>query len=107
MEKVYVVDDAPQVRRALTRLLRSHGYDAQSFGLAEDLLLAAPLHEGPACLIVDLRMPGISGLDLQDLLLEQGLEMAIVFISGRASFESGIRAMKAGAVDFLEKPISE
>jgi FixJ family two-component response regulator len=106
-DKVYIVDDDPLVRRALTRLLRSQGFQAQSFGSAEDLLLAAQPGEAPTCLVVDLRMPGLSGLDLQELLVQQGLEMAIVFISGRANVESGIRAMKGGAVDFLEKPFSD
>jgi FixJ family two-component response regulator len=104
---VYVVDDEAPIRRALTRLLRSEGLRVQSFASAEDLLLAAQPDEAPTCLVVDLRMPGLSGLDLQDLLLQQGLEMAIVFISGLASVESGIRAMKGGAVDFLEKPVSD
>ena len=106
-ERVYVVDDDPSVRRAVMRLLRSEGLQAQSFASAEDLLIAAQTDESPTCLVVDLRMPGLSGLDLQELLLQQGLEMAIVFISGLASVESGIRAMKGGAVDFLEKPVSE
>ena len=106
-DMVYVVDDDPSVRRALTRLLRTEGFRVQSFASAEDLLLAAQPDETPTCLVVDLRMPGLSGLDLQDLLLQQGLEMAIVFISGLASVESGIRAMKGGAVDFLEKPVSD
>jgi FixJ family two-component response regulator len=104
---VYVVDDEAPIRRALTRLLRSEGLRVQSFASAEDLLLAAQPDEAPTCLVVDLSMPGLSGLDLQDLLLQQGLEMAIVFISGLASVESGIRAMKGGAVDFLEKPVSD
>jgi FixJ family two-component response regulator len=104
---VYVVDDDAPIRRALTRLLRSEGLRVQSFASAEDLLLAAQPDEAPTCLVVDLSMPGLSGLDLQDLLLQQGLEMAIVFISGLASVESGIRAMKGGAVDFLEKPVSD
>jgi FixJ family two-component response regulator len=106
-DMVYVVDDEAPIRRALTRLLRSEGLRVQSFASAEDLLLAAQPDEAPTCLVVDLRMPGLSGLDLQDLLLQQGLEMAIVFISGLASVESGIRAMKGGAVDFLEKPVSD
>jgi FixJ family two-component response regulator len=104
---VYVVDDDASVRRSLTRLLRTEGLRVESFASAEDLLLAAQPDEAPTCLVVDLRMPGLSGLDLQDLLVEQGLEMAIVFISGLASVESGIRAMKGGAVDFLEKPVSD
>jgi FixJ family two-component response regulator len=104
---VYVVDDDPSVRRALTRLLRSHGLPTTSFASAEDLLGAAESDGSPTCLVVDLRMPGLSGLDLQDLLLQQGLGMAVVFVSGQASLESGIRAMKGGAVDFLEKPVSD
>jgi FixJ family two-component response regulator len=104
---VYIVDDDASVRRALTRLVRSHGFQAQSFASAEDLLIAALPEDSPACLLVDLRLPGLSGLDLQDLLVQQGLEMAIVFMSGRANLESGIRAMKGGAVDFLEKPFSD
>jgi len=105
--KVYIVDDDASIRRALTRLVRSHGFQAQSFASAEDLLIAALPEDSPACLLVDLRLPGLSGLDLQDLLVQQGLEMAIVFMSGRANLESGIRAMKGGAVDFLEKPFSD
>ena len=106
-DRVFVVDDDPAVRRALTRLLRSCGFSTTSFGSAENLLAAARPDDVPTCLVVDLRMPGLSGLDLQDLLMQQGLDMAIVFISGRASLESGVRAMKGGAVDFLEKPVCE
>ena len=105
--RVYLIDDDAGVRRALTRLLRSAGHDTVSFGSAEDFLLGAPIDDVPACLVVDLRMPGLSGLELQELLLEQGLDLGIVFISGRADVRSGIRAMKRGAVDFLEKPFSE
>jgi FixJ family two-component response regulator len=106
-EQVYVVDDDPAVRRALTRLLRGRGFRTTSWGSAEDLLATAELGGSPTCLIVDLRMPGLSGLELQELLRQQGLEMAIVFISGLGDLDSGIRAMKGGAVDFLEKPISD
>jgi FixJ family two-component response regulator len=95
------------VRRALARLLRVEGFDVVTFAAAEDFLMAAQPDGQPACLVVDLRMPGLSGLDLQDLLAQQGLEMAIVFISGRADVQSGIRAMKGGAIDFLEKPVSD
>ena len=65
--------------------------------------MAVELDELPSCLVVDLRMPGLSGLELQELLLERGLELSIVFISGRADVQSGIRAMKGGAVDFLRE----
>ena len=95
------------MRRALTRLLRVEGFEVASFAAAEDFLMAAQPDGVPSCLVVDLRMPGLSGLDLQDLLAQQGLEMAIVFISGRADVQSGIRAMKGGAIDFLEKPVSD
>ena len=104
-EKVYVVDDDASVRRALTRVLRSEGYEAAGFASAEDLLGAVLLDDPPACLVVDLRMPGLSGLDLQERLVEQHLDMGVVFISGRANVQSGVQAMKWGAVDFLSKPV--
>jgi FixJ family two-component response regulator len=103
---VFVVDDDAGVRRALTRLLRSEGFQTSSFASAEELLAAA-LPEGDAtCLVADLRMPGLSGLELQEQLKRRDREMAVVFISGGASLGSGVQAMKAGAVDFLEKPFS-
>ena len=105
--RIYLVDDDASVRRALTRLLRVEGFEVASFAAAEDFLMGAQPDGVPSCLVVDLRMPGLSGLDLQDLLAQQGLEMAIVFISGSADVQSGIRAMKGGAIDFLEKPVSD
>ena len=105
--RVFLVDDDAAVRRALTRLLRTEGHEVTSFGTAEDFLMAAQPDGVPACLVLDLQMPGLSGLDLPDLLVQQGLEMSLVFISGRADLQSGIRAMKGGAIDFLEKPVSD
>jgi FixJ family two-component response regulator len=105
--RVYLVDDDSAVRRALGRLLRSAGYPVEAFSTAESFLEAAPPADVPSCLVVDLRMPGLSGLDLQTLLLERGFDISVVFISGRADVESGIRAMKRGAIDFLEKPFSD
>ena len=104
---VFLVDDDPSVRRALVRLLRSAGFAASSFGSAEDFLVSAGSDVVPSCLVVDLLMPGLSGLDLQDLMQQQGFDMPIIFISGRGDVGSGVRAMKGGAVDFLEKPVSE
>ena len=104
---VYLVDDDRSVRRALTRLLRAAGYVTNAFASGEDFLDAAEPSVGPACVLMDLRMPGLGGLDLQDLMIERGLDVPLVFISGRADVQSGIRAMKGGAVDFLEKPVSE
>jgi FixJ family two-component response regulator len=105
--RVYLVDDDAGVRRALSRVLGTAGYQVSAFRTAEDLLLTIAPGGGPSCLVVDLLMPGLSGLDLQDLLIEQGLDMSIIFISGRADVQSGVRAMKGGAVDFLEKPFSD
>ena len=105
--RVYLVDDDAGVRRALTRVLRHAGHQTTAFGTAEDFLIGVELDDLPACLVVDLKMPGLSGLDLQDLLLERGIELSLVFISGRADMQSGVQAMKSGAVDFLEKPVSD
>ena len=104
---VFLVDDDPSIRRALVRLLRTEGFAATSFGTAEDFLLAATFESTPSCLVVDLSMPGLSGLDLQELMQEQGLDMPIIFISGLGDLGSGVRAMEGGAVDFLEKPVSD
>jgi FixJ family two-component response regulator len=104
---VYLVDDDSSVRRALTRLLQASGYPAEAFDSAETFLQSARPADIPSCLVVDLRMPGLSGLELQALLLEEGFDISLVFISGRADVESGIRAMKGGAIDFLEKPFSD
>jgi RNA polymerase sigma factor (sigma-70 family) len=105
--KVFLVDDEPGVRRALTRLLRSAGLEAESFPSARDFLAAPRSEADPACLLADLRMPGLSGLDLQEELQKRGLDLPIVFLSGRADVASGVRAMKGGAVDFLQKPVSD
>jgi len=105
--RVFLVDDEPSVRRALTRLLRSAGLDVLSFPAAQDFLAAPWSGEGPACLVADLRMPGLSGLDLQEEIQKREFDLPIVFISGRADVASGVRAMKGGAVDFLQKPVSE
>jgi len=104
--RVFLADDDASVRRALTRLLRAAGLEAMSFASADELLAALDDRE-PSCVVADLRMPGLSGLDLQDELARRGLEVPILFISGQADVTSSVRAMKGGAVDFLEKPFSE
>ncbi len=103
---VFLVDDEPAVRRSLTRLLRAAGFAVTSFGSAEDFLAAAA-QGGPGCVVADLCLPGLNGLDLQERLAEEGLDLPVVFVSGRADVGSSVRAMKGGAVDFLEKPISD
>ena len=100
---VFVVDDDPSVRRGLTRLLLSAGYCVEAFSSAADFLARDP-HNGPSCLILDVRMPGLNGLDLQEALARQSRNEQIVFISGHADVPMSVHAMKAGAVDFLPKP---
>jgi FixJ family two-component response regulator len=103
--RVFLVDDDASVRRALTRLLKTAGLDVQSFSSA-DALLPAIAAERPSCVVADLRMPGLNGLDLQEELARRGLDLPLLFISGHADVSSSVRAMKGGAVDFLEKPLS-
>ena len=104
--RVFVIDDDPLIVRSLERVLRQHGYDVDAFTNADTFLNRAP-YEGPACLLLDLRMPGIDGLDLQQTLLSRGIEWPIVFFSGQGDISSATRAMREGAVDFLVKPLNE
>jgi FixJ family two-component response regulator len=106
--KVFLVDDEPSVRRALTRLLRAAGLEVASFPSAEALLAEAnPSSSGPACVVADLQMPGLTGLALQDELVRRGLNLPLLVVTGHGDVPSTVRAMKGGAVDFLEKPVSE
>jgi FixJ family two-component response regulator len=100
---VFLVDDDPSVRRGLSRLLISAGHLVEVFTSATDFLLREP-HNGPSCLILDIRMPELSGLDLQEALARQSRDEQIVFITGHADVPMSVHAMKAGAVDFLPKP---
>jgi FixJ family two-component response regulator len=104
--KVFVVDDDPSVRRALARMLASAGYRVEAFGCAEEFL-RQPSQAGPACAVVDVRMPGLSGLDLQQALATRGCGLPLVFITGHGDIPMTVRAMKAGAVNFLPKPIPD
>ena len=103
---VFIVDDDDSVRKALTRLIKSVDLNAEAFASAHDFLKRES-HNGPACLILDMRMPGLSGLDLQDELVAAGRTLPIIFISGHGSIPISVRAMKAGAVDFIEKPFED
>jgi FixJ family two-component response regulator len=100
---VHVVDDDANLLRAIARLLRSHDYAVLTYSSAAEFLRAG-VPAGPACLLLDLNMPGMSGLELQKIIAEYRSRLAIVFISGQADVPSAIRAMKSGAVDFLTKP---
>lgn len=103
---VYVVDDDDAVRRSMTRLLRAAGCTAETFASAEELLARAPL-SGPGCILLDVQMPGMNGLDLFERMSEAGIALPVVFLSARGTIPMSVRAMKQGAVDFLVKPVTE
>ena len=101
---VLVVDDDPSVRKSLTRLLASAGYAVEAFASAREFL-ARERHAGPCCLVLDVRMPGLTGLDLQGALAAAGRRMSIVFVTGHVDVPMSVKAMKGGAVDLLTKPV--
>ena len=103
---VFVLDDDPSVRRSLARLIRSVGFEARTFASASEFL-ARDLSRPPSCLVVDVRMPGQSGLDLQDALCADGWTAPIVMITGHGSVPMSVRAMRSGAVNFLQKPFED
>jgi FixJ family two-component response regulator len=103
---VFVVDDDTSVRTALKRLIKSLGFKVETFDSAQAFLKHGP-HDGPACLVLDIRMPGMSGIELQEQLTDTGLGMPIIFITGHGNIPMSVKAMKAGAVDFIEKPFED
>ena len=103
---VFVVDDDESVRTSLATLLESDGYSVESFASAAEFLARAP-NVGPACLVLDVRLPGLDGLALQRQLTERGRIEQIVFITGYGNIPMGVQAMKRGAVDFLPKPFED
>jgi len=103
---VFIVDDDPSVRKALKRLIESVGLEVETLTSAQEFL-DHEQPDKPSCLVLDVRMPGLSGLDLQDELAARGLNMPIIFITGHGNIPMGVRAMKAGAVDFIEKPFDD
>ena len=103
---VFIVDDDDSVRKALARLIKSVDLNVETFASADDFLKRQP-HNGPACLVLDIRMPGLSGLDLQDELVAAGRTLPIIFVSAHGNIPLSVRAMKAGAVDFIEKPFED
>ena len=103
---VFAIDDDASVRKGVARLLRSAGYKSEIFESASDFL-ARPLHSGPSCVIVDVQMPGINGMDLQETLIQHRREEQLVFITGHGDIPMCAQAMKAGAVDFLRKPFRD
>ncbi|HEX9273018.1 MAG TPA: response regulator transcription factor [Candidatus Binatia bacterium] len=100
---VFVVDDDASVREGLGSLIRSAGLRVETFASAQEFL-ARPRADVPSCLVLDVRLPGLSGLDLQKRLAEVNIEIPIVFITGHGDVPTSVQAMKAGAVEFLTKP---
>lgn len=100
---VFIVDDDLSVRRSTERLIRSAGFKVITFTSAREFL-ASPRPEGPACLVLDVRMPGLSGMELQRELTQCGIQIPIIFITGHGDIPMSVRAIKAGAVEFLTKP---
>ena len=103
---VYVVDDDPSIRDALDSLIRSVGFRAQTFASAQDFLKSAR-PDAPGCLVLDVRLPGLSGLDLQRELARVDIRIPIIFITGHGDIPMSVGAMKAGAVEFLTKPFRD
>jgi FixJ family two-component response regulator len=103
---IAIVDDDPSAREGLQSLIQSAGWRAETFASAQEFL-ARPGATAPSCLVLDLQMPGLSGLDLQKRMAEVGLEIPIVFLTGHGNIPASVKAMKAGAVEFLTKPFDE
>lgn len=105
-DRIFVVDDDDSVRRSLCRLLRSAGLTVEAFETADAFAQRKP-HAGPSCLLLDLKMPGMTGIELQERLLAAEREIPIIFITGHADVPTSVQAMKRGAVDFLTKPFDD
>jgi len=105
--EVFIVDDDPSMRNALKRLLMTVGFRTRVFSSAAELLEAQFPADAVGCLLLDVKMPGMNGMDLQEELTRRGLHFPVVFITGHGTVPMSVKAMKAGALDFLEKPFEE
>src|SRR6266404_8403979 len=103
--RVFVVDDDPSIREALDSLLRSVGLGVQTFASAQDFL-ASKHPDVPSCLVLDVHLPGLSGLDLQQELAKADVHIPIIFLTGHGDIPTSVRAIKAGALEFLTKPFA-
>lgn len=104
---VFVVDDDASIRKSLARLLRAGGYAAETFASAGEFLASGRQQASPACLVLDVRLPGLTGMELQARLRALQSTLAIVFITGHGDIPMSVEAMKGGAVDFLPKPFDD
>lgn len=104
---IHVVDDDPGLRKSLRFLLESVGWNVRLYGSAEEFLAQAAPPAEPACLVLDIRMPAMSGLELQQVLAQRGLPLPIVFMTGHADVSMAVQAMKSGAHHFIEKPFKD
>src|ERR1700684_2806313 len=103
---VFVIDDDPSMREALEDLVSTVGLEVRAFAAPQEFLQSKP-PDGPGCLVLDVRLPGMSGLTFQKELSKEGLALPVIFITGHGDIPMSVRAMKAGAVEFLTKPIHE
>ncbi|MDD2760823.1 MAG: response regulator [Methylomonas sp.] len=103
---VYVVDDDPSVLQAVGRLIRSAGWDVASFGSAREFFDRPPCH-APGCVVLDVTMPEMNGLEVQQALIAAGDSLPVIFLTGNGDIPMSVRAMKSGAVDFLSKPCND
>src|ERR1700686_3171265 len=104
---VYVVDDDSSVRRAIKRLIESVGIQVELFGSAQEFMSGKTQPDAPSCLVIDIRLPGMSGLDFQQELAKSCIHIPIIFITAHGDVPMTVRAMKAGAVEFLTKPFRD
>jgi FixJ family two-component response regulator len=103
---VYVIDDDEAVRESVTDLLRSVGHDVQSFGSVQEFL-DGPRPDRSSCLVLDVRLPGQSGMELQRRLIKSDINLPVIFVSGHGDIPMSVRAIKSGAIEFLTKPLNE
>jgi FixJ family two-component response regulator len=104
---VFVVDDDTSVREGLSALFRSVGLQVRLFASPAEFLQSRPVPDGPSCMVLDVRLPGLSGLDFQSELTKSNMQLPIVFMTGHGDIPMTVRAMKAGAVEFLPKPFRD
>jgi FixJ family two-component response regulator len=103
--RIFVVDDDEAFSRSLARLIRSAGFDVETLGAQE--FLEREIYTGTSCLLLDVRMPGLTGPDLQQEMLKRNILMPIVFLTAHGDTRTGVEAMKSGAIDYLMKPVDE